>query len=970
MHPADLNGKSNVKMADDLELKPKEQSGFCTPNPYSLVYIALQDSDIEGFEKHLRSLTATGNFDINHVYDDPHYGTLLDIACQALNYSDFVRILVQNGANVNQVNKTRKKAPLHFAVELSDIKTLQYLLDSPNIDVNILDNTGGTVLHSACRLEKLDQVKTLLNHRKIRVNALNKKNQTAIQLAILKENKAIVSELLKHPDIDIDSIKTLSGESIRELITDRLPDLVSSLPSPKERSADDKSDKVSKLFSYLRQHDLDSFAKLIKEDQKLVNADDGDHTFLQYACEFGLYDFVALLVRCGADVNATCATNSKTGLVLACKQGYYKIVQLLIGNDAVSLVPVNEESILQTVIKNSTSENASFLGATNEGRDYFKCLKVILRNGPANQLNINQGDLKGNTVLHYAAKTGNQDLIFLLLDHGAYIGTRNVFGEPALADLPPKILEAYMDQCVGTNDKLPREDNFEIIFKYNFLVPPKVPIYGKSNSNAIEDVESNDKAVLPTSETDPLLYMSQSPELRPLLIHPVLTSFVNLKWYSIRRFFYYNLAFYASFWLLLTVYILGFYDSGSGNLDLNVENKTGSWDSFPPLKTKSDLSLLWCALAILLGILVLRELFQLFVSPVRYIITIENWLEIFLIIVTAMILFGNPSRNSRNQTSAIGILLSWGELVLLIGRHPSLSTNIEMFKTVSNNFLKFLAWYSILILAFALSFYSLFKDAGTEDSNFLDPGMSIFKTVVMLTGEFDSGSIPFGSNPGTSHILFVLFVFLIAIVLFNLLNGLAVSDTQEIRADAELVGHVSRVKLISYIETMALGNPVPIRGFAAQLKSMCCCVPDSFFACNSNRHLARIFSRRTNLFPDSIPDYEIHVLPNQENKVDLAQTGHRRKRQDLDSYESSCFATCQNFMMEGSIVKAAKEILNKQNEDTDKMELLQLENKKKLDEYGQRLQRLETATQESQKLLGEIFSLLKKKSKKSSSDSD
>ena len=41
----------------------------------------------------------------------------------------------------------------------------------------------------------------------------------------------------------------------------------------------------------------------------------------------------------------------------------------------------------------------------------------------------------------------------------------------------------------------------------------------------------------------------------------------------------------------------------------------------------------------------------------------------------------------------------------------------------------------------------------------------------------------------------------------NLLNGLAVSDTGLIRQQAEVVGAISRVETISYIESLMLGDP-------------------------------------------------------------------------------------------------------------------------------------------------------------------
>lgn len=132
-----------------------------------------------------------------------------------------------------------------------------------------------------------------------------------------------------------------------------------------------------------------------------------------------------------------------------------------------------------------------------------------------------------------------------------------------------------------------------------------------------------------------------------------------------------------------------------------------------------------------------------------------------------------------------------------------MSTNFEMFRTVSLNYVCLFFSYTFLIIAFALAFYTLFKD----NKNFSGPGHSLFKTIIMITGEFNSNDIPFFLHPVWSHIVFVLFVFFITIVLFNLLNGLTVSDTNEILSKAELIGLISRIRLIVYLEDVAFGEP-------------------------------------------------------------------------------------------------------------------------------------------------------------------
>jgi hypothetical protein len=104
------------------------------------------------------------------------------------------------------------------------------------------------------------------------------------------------------------------------------------------------------------------------------------------------------------------------------------------------------------------------------------------------------------------------------------------------------------------------------------------------------------------------------------------------------------------------------------------------------------------------------------------------------------------------------------------------------------------------------------EEGVSDEYFFVHPGMSVFKAVVMLTGACDAPRIPFVSFPGTSHTVFVLFIFLIALVLFTLLNGLTVSDTQAIRDDAEISSYIARVKFRSHTETLLQYSSLPFFG--------------------------------------------------------------------------------------------------------------------------------------------------------------
>ena len=131
-----------------------------------------------------------------------------------------------------------------------------------------------------------------------------------------------------------------------------------------------------------------------------------------------------------------------------------------------------------------------------------------------------------------------------------------------------------------------------------------------------------------------------------------------------------------------------------------------------------------------------------------------------------------------------------------------------MFYRVLKTFISFLTWYSLFIIAFGLCFYILLhEDDGKEkEYPFFDHlGLVLVKTFSMFVGELEFSDIPF--NSPFSYFFFLAFVFLIVVVLMNLLNGLAVSDTGLIREEAEIHAHVSRVEVISQAEATLLGDP-------------------------------------------------------------------------------------------------------------------------------------------------------------------
>ncbi|PSN51663.1 hypothetical protein C0J52_09619 [Blattella germanica] len=999
---------------DDETVELTRVGSLCKPDPHAQLLEAWLSRDLTTF----RNILQQPEVSPDHWYDDPHLATCLFLACKEDNGALFVKALLDADAQVNDFNSTRNKAPIHVAAESANDRILEILLSRPDIDINILDSFGNTPLHSIAKQKLKDEsdvvvrkfkhcIELLMNQDGIKCNITNNKGRTAIHLAAESGAKEIVQTILEHAgdDLDVDIIHRISRKSARQIITDKYPDLIELLPEKGKSNDKNQNVESGSLFQHLYLRDSDSFLadlNALPQEESLEKSN-GSCTLLQYSAEHGIqWACVALLER-GAKPNGTCPAESRSPALLSCYGGYPDVLYLFLNTqiDSVDLrAPAGGGTAFHAVLNSPRSDTSK------EHRNYKGCLDLLFKYLPSLKLDINATDIKGNTALHYAAKNEDEYAVINLLKNGAYIGVKNVFGDPPLANISSTLLETFLnDYCLDTNKEFSREDTYEVSFSYKFLVPPvsnstsedlrnshvalTLPLQNNYQNEEQETISHKLSSATTNTETEPLLYISRSRDLKHLLKHPIFTSFLELKWHQIRIFFYTNLLFYIMFVALLTLYILLSYGNPNSNQSRETSNSSIKADegllSEKNLTVDDESSVFWWAiLVVFLVLLVFREVFQLIVSPKKYIKSPENYLEILLFLSSAGILFSDwVHENAKPHFSALAILLSWAELVLLVGRHPRLSTNIEMFKTVSLNFLKFLAWYAILIVAFALSFYTLFRDCGSaiecgeegdsESNFFLTPGMSVFKTVVMLTGEFEAASIPFVSFPGTSHIVFVLFVFLIAIVLFNLLNGLAVSDTQAIRDDAEVVGYIARVKLLSYIESMFHGSNLPL---SETLRRVCCCWPSGTYSLGS-------ITSRVRLFPETVPNKEIRVLPNRGGKILF--TGHYKKREEMEEETSGCCSNgcgCVGYTLDPGILKRAIEILNSRGKISEMEQVKELINKnqeeledfreevkekhKKLDDIDARFDRMEKSWRETEVMLKKILATLSKTNSDSS----
>lgn len=789
----------------------------CFMNPQNVLAEAVQKRDLRSFEEALHRGAAPD------IEDPKVHMSLFEKLCRSKeDAGEFIKLCTEH-VDVNKVNGHFKKAPINFVAETKNFSNLQGLLSIKGVDVNRTANGMTPLLKVVQSLndesaDELYKCITLLLDYGADPNIANQQNVTPMisllnRVDKLADAEPFVKLFLNHPRIDLDSHR--SGEA-RELLMEHFPHL-------KAPTAADQDGPVT--YEKLRQLLKNEMEELFIHQIRYANAKDvvdaeraQDDNLVTAATENGLCDALTALVQLGADVNAG---GKKCPLKVACQRGEWKVLQQLLKCDSLNLSFNKNDPPLCIVVKKLGEK-----GLTNRC-DYSECFKILIKEP---RIDVNEVDLTGSTALHYAVKYKNESAIKALLQRSAYIGVEDRFRDIPIVDIGADTLRRHFDDCITVNNLRPGDHNYQIQFDYSNLCPI-------NTSRSCEEMR-------------PITYIAKNPELRHLMKHPLMSSFLFLKWQRLSMLFYINLILYFFFSISLIGYSVFCYGH--------------------------DISSEWAALLYYVSVIggcyvLLRELFQFCTAPQVYFFSVENWIEMLMMVLSILVLSGvGITEENRRFVASTLILLLALEFAVLVGALPilSFSTHMVMLKTVFTSLLRSLAFYSIILVSFALCFYTLLGGGGsttptttgdaanaTEGENddfnkFVSPGMAILKTIVMMTGEFDAGGLALGT-PGTYGI-FLLFVIFISIVLFNLLNGLAVSDTAQIKDEAELVGFIGRAELLARFERILS------RRHAGNLCSRLIL---------QNSFVDSVCKRRISLFPDSLPGNQIKLLPNDRNRI-------------------------------------------------------------------------------------------------------
>jgi len=900
----------------------------CISDPQQELLVVFRENNLRAFIDILND----DNVDVNKEYAGENFKTILHIASEAEKV-DFVKeILRHPNSDPNIPNKVIKKVPLHTAVEKGNVEMTMLLLEC-GADVNAKMENGNTALHIAAlrsaanwltgneKYQMLQNMREIMNlllsQDNINFDLENNIECTPLFYAAEKGTDDAVKSLLKKGACITSEV---DDETAEDWIKKRMPHVLKEINTAKNRQNNNSMENILFKTLYNEFSNPGGFVRKYqqysdKKEKINLNYDDGGYTFLQYSCDMGYHEIVDLLLSEGADPNYVGMNNKIPPIVWAAHHGYYKVIKVFKKKFLEDQIQVDfsahdnnvrKENVLHKALK---AESKAYVN--RDQRNYNECIKLFLDDETPRFKNniaaaINAQDNLGNTPLHVAAQSGNHDAVRKLLRSEANLGLKNYRQQTPIVHIAPDIMEEFLDDCLKS-EGLTTDDKFKITFKYHFLGPPRMRSFSIDKEpliNAKEDASIGNKKELP--ETEPLWYMSQIKEHRHLLNHPTVTSFLWMKWRKIRPYFYFNVLFYLIFAALLTAYVLV--------LNTNIDEDKAVSDTDIDTENSATKGLKW-ATFVFLVIFSLRELFQISVSYRRYIFSIENLMEVSLIILTFLLMFVVSEPLTIKHVSGLVILLSWVEAVLLVGGHPRLSTYITMFSKVSFNFAKFLTWFIAFIIAFGLCFFIIFhhpegaKDEDGQEINgyFVNPSKSLMKTIIIsLTGEIEFEDIEFSSD--ISRLIFLVYVFFIMLVLVNLLNGLAVSDIAEIQKQAEIMSHVSRVELMCHIESILLGDPFmfltnfPESKLAKKLPN--CNLFAALYKLSCVRKTFSIFgSSKFLLFSERLHNKQAVFYPNTSKKEKSGPSGIKN-----------------DLILSENILMAAKGLVIKKNTITEEME--------------------------------------------------
>lgn len=314
----------------------------------------------------------------------------------------------------------------------------------------------------------------------------------------------------------------------------------------------------------------------------------------------------------------------------------------------------------------------------------------------------------------------------------------------------------------------------------------------------LNDKRDVSNRLLFNEHTGSLNYILKNEEIKCLLQHPVVATYINIKTYKYQFIHRLNFCFFFFAFMLPFVFLININASDAIQYAL-----------------LQDIFLFICVLStVILGVREWLQLVWFYRDWRKYFNDFDNQMELLMIALSWIVILSILTLNIQESIdlfSFISTLLIIVSTITMMSIIPfsTVPLYMRMLRNVSVTFFKFFSFFVFIVIAFSVSFFVIFKPKNFEPNrrsalsaqptnatqdemlddkntsevyqNFGTLMGSFFKTLLMLSGEYTIE--PFTLSL-TKMIIFFIFV-ITSFIVFNLIIALAITDVKELTDEAE-----------------------------------------------------------------------------------------------------------------------------------------------------------------------------------------
>ncbi|KAK9498516.1 hypothetical protein O3M35_003133 [Rhynocoris fuscipes] len=695
-----------------------------------------------------------------------------------------VTALIKNGAKMPKGNVILKegsvinqnKMPvttLHTAVVNEELELIECLLQNGACLTTWNDN-GETPIHLAVKKWLIEPLKKMISwdmqqtdtgYSSI-VDVRDSLGRTPLHLAVMQEWPTGVALLLES-GADVATTSN-DNESVLHLAAERgnKPMLEELLSIPDSRKVLEYRNSYyhTPLFRAVESKHLPCVELLCENGADATTATPGDVTLLHIASLQNSPDILGYLLSREAikvkDVLCKEIKGGVTALHIAAKEGYTECVQ--------ELLQVNCNVFVMSRANSDRGGTALHLAAE---KGHLEVVKIIIRH---NIKTVESLNADGWQPLHIAAGFGRSECVKHIVNSGADLSASvwDDTGRKTALDIimycvpqPVDFLEELFDSYMKGNEHPLNDPACEIKLQYDVLSP-------------------GDRCCKQLKVLNAILNNGNQHLQQRLLLHPLTESFVHIKWKQLKIFFSLIVMLHVILTLSLTILAhLAYVDKGPSTFIFVCSEvaRVGLFASLIPI--------------------ILVEFINVAQLQRYYAIECESWVKWGVIITASIVGIVDPSLPWPRHIASIAVLLSWIELLFLLARFPNWGFYVLMFSKVASNVLKVLASFTFLVLGFTFAFLIHFE-AAQPFRNLIEALIKVF--VMMLEFDYENMFEQFKELNAFSvigRLIFITFVILVAMVMMNLMIGLAVSDIALLEKQGRTQRLAKQTSFLSLLES-------------------------------------------------------------------------------------------------------------------------------------------------------------------------